>query len=65
LAGLDVLRREREIMKARREAFRRERRAQKRRGRRQLGRAGLAQWQALFTPDFLEFPHPDLPADVR
>jgi hypothetical protein len=64
-AALDALRLERERVKARRQEFRHERRAEKRRGRRQPGRAGLAQWQAIFTPDFLEFPHPDLPANVR
>lgn len=64
-AALDVLRRERERVNTRRKEFRRMRRTEKHGGRRQLGRAGEAQWQALFSPDFLEFPHPDLPANVR
>src|SRR5262245_25599341 len=57
-AALDVLRRERQRVITRRDEFGRVRRAEKRRGRRQLGRAGGAQWEALFKPDFLEFPHP-------
>ena len=56
--------RERERVKQRRAEFGRARLAAKHSGRRQLGRNGLAEWESLFVSDFLEFPHPDLPAPM-
>ena len=56
--ALDVLHRERERVKAKLVLFAELRKKEKREGRRQWNAAKYA-W--LYEPDFLEFPHPEIP----